>query len=104
MRIPGLDRLKRLNLGALLRGLLKRVSPVPIIERMTETIMANIIKNFLVSALKSVLAAVVGGLYLFLNQPAPTDQVGAFVWTGVIAVAVRAAISAIERYAASAAK
>ena len=96
MKIPGLRTLKRLNPLGLVRGITRRLNPVPPIKRMTTEIMTNIIKNFLISALKSVLAALVGALGLFLTQTPPSDQIGMAVW-GLVAVGIRALVSAVER-------
>ena len=70
--------------------------PNPIVEQ----IAMDFLKNLAISAVKSCASAVVAGLVLFLSTIPPSDPIGQALFS-VVAVGVRALISALDRFAKS---
>lgn len=80
MKIPGLSTLRRLT-----------IQPV---ENAMNLVFLSVVKKFLASTAKSVLAALIAGFSLFLGAPPPTDAAGIQVWA-VVLLGIRTLISVI---------
>jgi len=89
MKIPGLTTLHRA---------VSAVNPIPKVENViVNALLQDLLKKFLSSGLKSVATALIGALTLALGAQAPSDQVGALLWTAFL-VGIRALISALTQF------
>lgn len=82
MRIPGLTTLYRLTLKPM--------------EGLVGSLVLDILKRFFSSSLKSLAVVVIAALGAAAGVPLPADQSAAVIW-GLVLVAIRGAISALER-------